>query len=84
MNKNELINHLRLIYPLFLEHKDKEAEVLFSSLKIVDSQAHLNFPKPLRHIIWDLHEFLVVGDINQVTDRDQILSNLREIFSEYK
>lgn len=80
MTPKQIIGQFYIIYFLMAENRDKEAAVIFRNMKIVDSEQHLSLPKHTRHLIWDLHELLVLGDTKNATDRHRILEQFKELF----
>jgi hypothetical protein len=82
MNTNELIEQLHIIYKLIEDDKICEAESFFTGIKIVDTKKHLSLPKNLRHLIWDLYEFLVLNN-TYYTDRKEILSRFESLFKQH-
>jgi hypothetical protein len=79
----EQIDKLREIHKYFLEGDYVLAEVIFTQMCIVDTPLHLSLPSDLRHLIWNLYEFLIIGDKKNVTDRQAVLDGFDKLFSIY-
>ena len=79
MKATQLLAQLHAIYLLLLENEIKKAEEVFGALKIVDTAEHLRLPKNIRYLIWDLYEYLIVGDENNATDKKKVIDDLRDL-----
>ncbi len=82
MTTIKILEQFHMIYLLLLEGKNKQAEQVFNTMQIVDSSEHLSLPKNVRHLIWDLHEYLVLKDENNATDINQIMTEFKILFPE--
>lgn len=80
MNTNQVLEQLHTIYTLLTDNKIKEAEEVLIAMQIVDTKDHLILPVRVRHLIWNLYEYLVLGDENNATDRNQLMTELKELF----
>ncbi len=79
MNTRTLIETLYPIYFSLREGDLQKAEILFSELHIVDTKEHLALPEPLRHLIWNLYEYLVMKNTNY-TDKKEIMEEFEKVF----
>jgi len=78
MTTNQLLNALHRTIELIEANKLSEAEKVFSLLAIVDTPDHLAQPTSVRHLIWDLYEFLVVSNEHYMS-REEILQSYADI-----
>ncbi len=84
MTDTQLLEQLYIIYSLLSDGNHKQAEQVFKALQIVDSPEHLSLPKNTRHLIWNLHEYLVLGEETNATDKQQIITEFQDLFPEKK
>lgn len=80
MTQNELILRLNNIYTQIKKNDTACAVEAFQSMSIVDTEFHLNLNYELRHLIWDLYEYLIAQNVAYI-DRNQILAELTKILS---
>jgi hypothetical protein len=79
MNTTQILQQLLIVYTLLKDTKTSEAKNAFLALKIVDTKEHLSFPTNIRHLIWNLHEYLVL-DNTRYTDLTEIMDGFADIF----
>mgnify|MGYP001498883080 CR=1 FL=1 len=71
---------LKNIYQCFKRNDFETAQKVFRSLNITDMPEHTSSQKEIKLLILKLHEFLIVGDHENVTDREDILDSFKEVF----
>jgi len=76
--ESELKQKLQIILKQLQTGDEQGAEKNFKLLHIVDTPAHLSLPHAQRHLIWDLYEYLVVGDHTYIS-KQELLSEFEDI-----
>lgn len=77
----EISKRLHCIYLLMKEGSFSIAAKIFSEMNIVDTEKHLALPYQLRHLIWDLHEYLLLKNARYITV-EEIMDTFEKIFVE--
>lgn len=82
MKSPQIYTQLYRIYEALKADHFSEAKKLFSAMHITDTSTHLSLPKSTRILIWDLYEYLVIGDTTDVTDKQSIMEKFEHLFSQ--
>lgn len=77
---NPISEQLQQIYTLFKQEQYTQAKDLLLSFNIIDTPLHLSLPKPTRHLLWDLYEYLLHDDTNY-TGKEEILKEFDTFFT---
>ncbi len=77
--QQEALEKLHNIYELIKANKVLEAAAVFNKMSsFVDSKEHLALSQDYRHLIWDLHEFLILGNI--AADKEVVINDFEKVF----
>ena len=60
--QSNIINKLLPIINLIRAGNLSNAKLEFQRLHLVDTEEHLSQSKEIRHLIWDIYEYLVLGN----------------------
>lgn len=77
MSKRNILKKIKEIQNLISCENNDYAKKIFLDMSILDTKEHLSLDKRLRHIIWDINEYLVLENEKYIK-KDEILSIIED------